>query len=203
MIRPPRHVLEIFQNPAAAVSSARLGANSSVRQKNSASSKPTKITRLASWGLGTRLSGFQTRSSSNRRAIPEWAASSVKKYQVVWRYRLGLLVVKTPSRSPSWISDPRSAVGVRSSKRMEMAGSSSLITSQTTGKGVANPGVANSSESSRTLTPPSPGLRHEREGYLPSPSRRSSTCPDLGSIWTSTPPLLRGDRRNMSNQSNH
>ena len=141
MIRPPRHALEICQNPAAAVNSSRLEANSSVRQKKSAWSKPTKITRLTSWGLGAGLYGLHRSSFSNSRAVPELAASLVKKDQVVCRYCLGLLDINTPSVLSFWTRTPRSAVGVRFSKRMEIAGSSSLITSQINGKGDASTGL--------------------------------------------------------------
>ena len=113
----------MVQNPAAAFRSSRFGANSSVRQKRSALSNPTKITRLTFWGLGTRLCGFHTRSFSNSRAVPELAASWVKKDQVVWRYFLGLLDINIPSRLSSWTRTPRSAVGVRTFKRIEMVGS--------------------------------------------------------------------------------
>ena len=145
----------MVQNPAAAFRSSRFGANSSVRQKRSALSNPTKITRLTSWGLGTRLCGFHTRSFSNSRAVPELAASWVKKDQVVWRYCLGLLDKKIPSRLSSWIRTPRSAVGVRSSRRMEMVGTSSLVTSQTKGSGTALAGIAESSRRTNALVSPS------------------------------------------------
>lgn len=145
----------MVQNPAAAFRSFRFGANSSVRQKRSALSNPTKITRLASWGLGTRLCGFHTRSFSNRRAVPELAASWVKKDQVVWRYCLGLLDINIPSRLLSWIRTPRSPVGVRSFKRMEMVGTSSLVTSQTKGSGTALAGMADRSRRSNALIRPS------------------------------------------------
>ena len=141
----------MVQNPAAAFRSSRLGANSSVRQKKRALSNPTNITRLTSWGLGTRLCGFHTRSFSNSRAVPELAASWVKKDQVVWRYCLGLLDINIPSRLSSWIRTPRSAVGVRSSNRMAMVGTSSLVTSQTKGSGTALEGIAARSRRSKAL----------------------------------------------------
>ena len=40
-----------------------------------------------------------------------------------------------------------------------------------------------------------PGLLLGREGWLPSPSRRSSACPDFGSIRASTPPPVEGERK--------
>ncbi len=145
----------MVQNPAAAFRSSRFGANSSVRQKKSALSNPTKITRLTFWGLGTRLCGFHTRSFSNNRAFPELAESWVKKDQVVWRYFFGLLDINIPSRLSSWIRTPRSAVGVRSSKRIEMVGISSLVTSQTKGSGTALAGIADRSRRSNALIRPS------------------------------------------------
>ncbi len=132
----------MVQKPAAALRSSRLGANSSVRQKRSALSNPTKITRLTSFGLGARLYGFHRRSFSNSRAVPELAASLVKKDHEVWRVLLGLLDINIPSCLSSWIRTPRSAVGVRSSNRMEMVGTSSLVTSQTKGSGTALAGIA-------------------------------------------------------------
>ena len=123
--------------------------------KKSALFNPTKITRLTFWGLGTRLCGFHTRSFSNNRAFPELAESWVKKDQVVWRYFFGLLDINIPSRLSSWIRTPRSAVGVRSSKRIEMVGISSLVTSQTKGSGTALAGIADRSRRSNALIRPS------------------------------------------------
>ena len=93
MRRPPRQLLEISPKAAAALGSSLLNENSWCLglHERRALSKPTNRTRFVSWGLGRRLKGFQTLSSANKTAVPEWVISPDCKDQMLCRRRLGLL----------------------------------------------------------------------------------------------------------------
>jgi hypothetical protein len=66
---------------------------------------------------------------------------------------LGLLVAMVPRVFPSWVNAPRSAVRVLVSKRITKAGFSSLVSSQTSGRGTAEAGDAKTNRSSSALIP--------------------------------------------------
>ena len=128
MMRPPRQLLEISQKPAAALSSSLLNENSWGLHERRALSSPTNRTRFVSWGLGSRLNGFQTLSSANKTAVPEWVISPDWKDQMLCRSWLGLLDDKGGIPLP-------------------------LVRSQTSGRGTADAGDARTSRSNSALIP--------------------------------------------------